>query len=177
MFTARSFSLVPCCSFLNRVYRFVPCCTVPFRQSEPKDGLLSPVLSASEVGDDGLSATKRHFGRSGVGGGAGVGGQAPVSGTTVNNRSLLAGGAGGGPAGGRWGGGGGVVGEMKSAMYEAFKQVRRESQLWGWPFVGRNQLCVASDCAAVSEDFIRVQVHRVMFCSDTNKSVVQAPAC
>ncbi|CBN79257.1 kinesin-like protein [Ectocarpus siliculosus] len=94
----------------------------PAGQSEPKDGLLSPVLSASEVGDDGPSATKRHFGRSRVGGGAGGGVQAPASGTTFNDRSLLAGGAGGGPSGGRWGGGGGVVGEAKSAMYEAFKQ-------------------------------------------------------
>ncbi|CAN0028428.1 unnamed protein product, partial [Ectocarpus sp. 8 AP-2014] len=94
----------------------------PAGESEPKDGLLSPVLSASEVGDGGASATKRHFGRSAVGGGAGGGVQAPASGTTFNDRSLLAGGAGGGPSGGRWGGGGGVVGEAKSAMYEAFKQ-------------------------------------------------------
>ncbi|CAM9692682.1 unnamed protein product [Ectocarpus sp. 4 AP-2014] len=125
----------------------------PAGQSEPKDGLLSPVLSASEVGDDGPSATKRHFGRSGVGGGAGGGVQAPASGTTFNDRSLLAGGAGGGPSGGRWGGGGGVVGEAKSAMYEAFKQG-----------VGRQlngELLAAKTLAKAQKEGVREQAARV----------------
>ncbi|CAM9496000.1 unnamed protein product [Ectocarpus sp. 6 AP-2014] len=125
----------------------------PAGQSEPKDGLLSPVLSASEVGDDGPSVTKRHFGRSRVGGGAGGGVQAPASGTTFNDRSLLAGGAGGGPSGGRWGGGGGVVGEAKSAMYEAFKQG-----------VGRQlngELLAAKALAKAQKEGVREQAARV----------------
>lgn len=87
--------------------------------------LLSPVLSASELPDDGRSVDgKRHFGRS-----EGDGGQAPVSGTAFNkpyhHSAAAREGPGGGPAGGRGGGGGaGVIGEAKSAMYEAFKQVR-----------------------------------------------------
>ncbi|CAM9412742.1 unnamed protein product [Ectocarpus fasciculatus] len=125
----------------------------PAGQSEPKDGLLSPVLSPSEVGDDGPSATKRHFGRSGVGGGTRGGGQAPVSGTTFNDRSLLAGGAGGGPSGGRWGGGGGVVGEAKSAMYEAFKQGSGR-QLNG-------ELLAAKALAKAQKEGVREQAARV----------------
>ncbi|CAM9338046.1 unnamed protein product [Ectocarpus sp. 12 AP-2014] len=125
----------------------------PAGQSEPKDGLLSPVLSASEVGDDGPSATKRHFGRSGVGGGAGGGVQAPASGTTFNDGILLAGGAGGGSSGGRWGGGSGVVGEAKSAMYETFKQGMGR-QLNG-------ELLAAKALAKAQKEGVREQAARV----------------
>ncbi len=94
-------------------------------QSEPKNALLSPVLSASELVDDAPSGGKRQIGRGGVGGGGG--GKAPSSGTAFADRSGP--GAGGGPAGGRGGGGGGPVGEVKSAMYEAFKQVGWDKSL------------------------------------------------
>lgn len=76
------------------------------------------MLSASELVDDAPSGGKRQAGRGDVGGG---GGKAPSSGTAFVDRSGP--GGGGGPAGGSGGGGGGPVGEMKSAMYEAFKQV------------------------------------------------------
>lgn len=104
--------------------RAMSCRLVSSRQSEPKDGLLSPVLSASDLPDDGRSVEgKRYFGRN-----EGDGGQAPVSGTAFHkayHSAAARAGPGGGPAGGRGGGGGaGVVGEAKSAMYEAFKQVR-----------------------------------------------------
>ncbi|CAN0064948.1 unnamed protein product [Scytosiphon promiscuus] len=88
-------------------------------QSEPKNGLLSPDLSASEFPDDGRSVEGKHlFGRSEA-----DGRQAPVSGTAFNKAYHSAAarvGPGGGPAGSRGGGGGTrMVGQAKSAMYEA----------------------------------------------------------
>eukprot|EP00752_Nemacystus_decipiens_P009557 g8537.t1 len=92
----------------------------PAGQSEPKDGLLSPVLSASEIGDDGhVSVGKRQLGRGG--GEAGGRGQAPSTRAAFMDLSEP-GAGGGGPARGRGTGGGMVAGQANSAMYEAFKQ-------------------------------------------------------
>lgn len=95
--------------------------SVSYRQSEPKDGLLSPVLSASELAEDGpASVGKRQLGRGGRGGG---GRSQALSARTAFTDPAEPGAGGGGPAGGRGAGGGGVAGQAKSAMYEAFKQV------------------------------------------------------
>lgn len=77
-------------------------------QSEPKDGLLSPVLSASAEGggDEVFPIDRRQLGGGGVG-------QAPSSGAAFVDRL-------GGAGVAR---GGGMVGPARSAMYEAFKQV------------------------------------------------------
>lgn len=71
--------------------------------------MLSPVLSASAEGggDEFFPAERRNMGGGAVG-------QAPASGTAFADRS-------GGAGALR---GGGVVGPARSAMYEAFKQVR-----------------------------------------------------
>ncbi|CAM9629433.1 unnamed protein product [Pylaiella littoralis] len=100
----------------------------PAGQSEPKDtGLLSPVLSASELADGDSSGGKRQFIKGG--GWGGIGSQAPSSGAAFIDHSGA--GAGGGPAGGKGSGGPGIAGEAKSAMYEAFKQQGAGRQLNG----------------------------------------------
>lgn len=105
-------------------------------QSEPKDGLLSPVLSAAGEGKeqegDGWGSDTGFGGGGGGGGGGSGGGQYPTDRRKYVARTVIgqAPSSGTGFVGGRsvatMGGetGRGVVGAARSAMYDTFKQVK-----------------------------------------------------